>query len=54
MQRLRTGWTEEVGARIGSWSDRLKSRLSSLAEGWAGEDFEAFAEQADQARERLE
>ncbi|MCD0443575.1 hypothetical protein LO763_08030 [Glycomyces sp. A-F 0318] len=54
MQRLRTGWTEEVGARIGSWSDRLKSRLSSLAEGWAGEDFEAFAEQADQARALVE
>ncbi|SDD90209.1 hypothetical protein [Glycomyces harbinensis] len=54
LQRLRTGWTDEVGARIGSWPDRLKSRLSALAEGWAGEDFEAFAAQADEARALLE
>ncbi|MEU6858257.1 hypothetical protein AB0B28_05195 [Glycomyces sp. NPDC046736] len=50
LQRLRSGWTDEVGGRIGSWPERLKSKLAALAEGWAGEDFDAFAAMADQAR----
>ncbi|WP_030162135.1 hypothetical protein [Glycomyces sp. NRRL B-16210] len=54
LQRLRTGWTEEVASVIGQWPGRLKSSLSALSEGWAGEDFDAFAAQADQARQLLE
>lgn len=54
LQRLRSGWTDEVGAVIGEWPGRLKTSLSALASGWAGEDFDAFAAQADQARQLLE
>ncbi|MFC3492738.1 hypothetical protein [Glycomyces rhizosphaerae] len=50
LQHLRTGWTEEVGSKVGTWPDRFKSKLAQLAEGWAGEDFDAFAAQADEAR----
>ncbi|WP_205328564.1 hypothetical protein [Glycomyces sp. YM15] len=54
LQRLRTGWTEEIGARLGTWPGRLKSKLARLAEGWAGEDFDAFAAQAGEARALVE
>lgn len=54
LQRLRTGWTEEVGARLGTWPERFKSKLALLAEGWAGEDFDAFAAQAGEARTLVE
>ncbi|PRY60400.1 hypothetical protein [Glycomyces artemisiae] len=54
LQRLRSGWTEEVGERIASWPDRMRSKLASLAEGWAGDDFDALAEQADAARALVE
>jgi hypothetical protein len=50
LQRLRTGWTEEVGAPLADWPGLLKSRLAELATGWAGTDFDAFGEQADQAK----
>jgi uncharacterized protein YukE len=50
LQRLRAGWDEEVAAVIAEWPDRLKSRLAALSAGWAGADFEAFADQTDQLR----
>jgi hypothetical protein len=50
LQRLRTGWTEEVAAPLADWPGLLKSRLAELASGWAGTDFDAFGEQADQAK----
>jgi hypothetical protein len=50
LQRLRTGWTEEVGAPLADWPGLLKSRLAELASGWVGTDFDAFGEQADQAK----
>ncbi|MDA1362267.1 hypothetical protein O1R50_21760 [Glycomyces luteolus] len=54
LQRLRTGWTEEIGTRLGTWPGRFKSKLAQLAEGWAGEDFDAFAAQAGEARALVE
>jgi hypothetical protein len=54
LQRLRSGWTEEVGARVGTWPERLKSKLAALSEGWAGEDFDAFSVQAEEARTLVE
>jgi len=54
LQRLRGGWTDEVRARVGSWPERMKSRLAALSEGWAGEDFDAFAAQADETRALIE
>lgn len=54
LQRLREGWTGEVAARIGEWPERVRSKLASLAEHWAGEDFDAFAAQIDQARSLVE
>ncbi|SDL09624.1 hypothetical protein SAMN05216298_2712 [Glycomyces sambucus] len=54
LQRLRTGWTAEVGERIAGWPERLRSKLAVLAEGWAGDDFDVFAEQADLARALVE
>ncbi|MCC3764677.1 hypothetical protein K3N28_16590 [Glycomyces sp. TRM65418] len=53
-QRLRSGWTDEVASVAGTWPERLKSKLAALSEGWAGEDFDAFAAQADQARALVE
>lgn len=54
LQRLREGWTGEVAARVGEWPERLRSKLASLAEHWAGEDFEAFAAQIDRTRSLVE
>jgi hypothetical protein len=54
LQRLRNGWTGEVGDRLAAWPERLRSKLAVLAEGWAGSDFDAFAEQADLARALVE
>ncbi|MEU5157234.1 hypothetical protein [Glycomyces sp. NPDC021274] len=54
LQRLRTGWNEEVAAVIGDWPAQLKSKLTALSTGWAGMDFDAFADQTDQARALLE
>jgi hypothetical protein len=54
LQRLRTGWTDEVASVVGTWPERLKSKLAVLSEGWAGDDFDAFAAQADQARALVE
>ncbi|THV42982.1 hypothetical protein [Glycomyces buryatensis] len=48
--RLRTGWNDEVAEKLGPWSDRLRSQLTDLSEGWAGTDFEAFQEVCDQTR----
>jgi uncharacterized membrane protein YgcG len=54
VQRLRTGWSEEIGAKLGTWPGRFKSKLALLAEGWAGEDFDVFAAQAGEARALVE
>jgi uncharacterized protein YukE len=54
LQRLRTGWNDEVAAVIGDWPARLKTQLTALSTGWAGTDFDAFADQTDQARALLE
>lgn len=54
LQRLRSGWTEEIGTPLGTWPQRFKSKLAVLAEGWAGEDFDAFAAQAGEARALVE
>ncbi|GAA2137157.1 hypothetical protein [Glycomyces algeriensis] len=54
LQRLRTGWNEEVAAVIGDWPAQLKTKLTALSTGWAGTDFDAFADQTDQARTLLE
>ncbi|MEU6248091.1 hypothetical protein [Glycomyces sp. NPDC047010] len=54
LQRLRNGWTGEVGERVASWPERMRSKLAALAEGWAGDDFDALAEQADAARALVE
>ncbi|MFG3338567.1 hypothetical protein [Glycomyces sp. NPDC048151] len=54
LQRLRTGWSEEIGSRLGTWPQRFRSKLAALAEHWAGEDFDAFAVQAGEARALVE
>ncbi|MFG3341406.1 hypothetical protein [Glycomyces sp. NPDC048151] len=54
LQRLRTGWNEEVAAVVGEWPARIKTKLTALSTGWAGTDFDAFADQTDQARALLE
>ncbi|MEU5154441.1 hypothetical protein [Glycomyces sp. NPDC021274] len=54
LQRLRSGWTDEIGSRLGTWPERFKSKLAVLADGWAGEDFDAFAAQAGEARALVE
>lgn len=54
LQRLRSGWTDEVASVVGTWPGRLKSKLAALSEGWAGDDFDAFAAEADQARALVE
>ncbi|RRR96072.1 hypothetical protein [Glycomyces terrestris] len=50
LERLRTGWTEEVAAVLADWPALLRSKLAELATGWAGTDFDAFAETADLAK----
>jgi len=50
LQHLRTGWKEEVAAVLADWPGLLKTRLAELATGWAGTDFDAFADQTDQVR----
>jgi hypothetical protein len=54
LQRLRTGWNEEVAAVIGDWPALIRTKLTALSTGWAGTDFDAFADQTDQARSLLE
>ncbi|MEU5872373.1 hypothetical protein AB0A73_12550 [Glycomyces sp. NPDC047369] len=50
LQRLRTGWTEEVAAVLADWPGLMRTNLAALAAGWAGTDFDAFNEQADQVK----
>ncbi|MDA1359862.1 hypothetical protein O1R50_09525 [Glycomyces luteolus] len=54
LQRLRTGWNDEVAAVIGDWPALIKTKLTALSTGWAGADFDAFADQTDQVRALLE
>ncbi|SDD67698.1 hypothetical protein [Glycomyces harbinensis] len=54
LQRLRTGWNEEVAGIIGDWPGLIKSKLAELSTGWAGTDFDAFADQTDQVRTLLQ
>ncbi|WP_026924059.1 hypothetical protein [Glycomyces arizonensis] len=50
LQRLRTGWNEEVAAVIADWPRLLKTKLTALSAEWAGADFDAFTDQIDQTR----
>ncbi|MQM25733.1 hypothetical protein [Glycomyces albidus] len=54
LQRLRTGWTEEVAAVLADWPGLMRTKLAALSGGWAGTDFDAFGEQADQAKALVE
>src|SRR5690606_37935614 len=42
LSRLRIGWQEEVAAVLAEWPGLIRTRLTGLAEGWAGEDFDLF------------
>ncbi|MCD0446709.1 hypothetical protein LO763_24120 [Glycomyces sp. A-F 0318] len=50
VRRLRTGWDEEVAAVMGDWPGLIRTKLAELSSGWAGTDFDAFADQVDQVR----
>lgn len=54
IERLRNAWTESVSGRLADWSERIKSNLLDLAEGWAGTDFEAFETACTQTREMVD
>ncbi|MEU6857674.1 hypothetical protein AB0B28_02170 [Glycomyces sp. NPDC046736] len=54
ISRLREAWTGEVAGRLADWSERIKSNLTDLAEGWSGTDFEAFETACDQTRELVD
>lgn len=54
LARLSTGWTEEVGGKLGDWSERIRSNLTDLAEGWSGTDFDAFVTMANGTRELVD
>jgi uncharacterized protein YukE len=54
LERLRNAWTEDVAGRLADWSERIKSNLNDLAEGWAGTDFEAFEAACTQTRELVD
>ncbi|HLU27271.1 MAG TPA: hypothetical protein VKZ65_02455, partial [Glycomyces sp.] len=50
LSRLRIGWQEEVAAVLAEWPGLIRTRLTGLAEGWAGEDFDLFTDRTDQMR----
>jgi uncharacterized protein YukE len=54
LERLRNAWTEEVAGRLADWSERIRSNLTDLAEGWSGTDFEAFEATCTQTRELVD
>ncbi|MEV3938327.1 WXG100 family type VII secretion target [Glycomyces sp. NPDC049804] len=54
LERLRNAWTDQVSGRLADWSERIKSNLNGLAEGWSGADFEAFESACAQTRELVE
>ncbi|THV30113.1 WXG100 family type VII secretion target [Glycomyces paridis] len=54
IERLRNAWTDSVAGRLADWSERIKSNLTDLSEGWAGADFESFEAACTQTRELVE
>ncbi|WP_133884110.1 hypothetical protein [Glycomyces sp. NRRL B-16210] len=54
IERLRGAWTEQVAGRLADWSERIKSHLTDLSEGWAGTDFESFETACTQTREMVD
>lgn len=54
LERLRGAWTEQVAGRLSDWSERIRSNLNGLAEGWSGTDFEAFEAACTQTRELVD
>ncbi|GAB3219993.1 hypothetical protein GCM10027447_03800 [Glycomyces halotolerans] len=54
LARLRTGWNDEVADKLGDWSERIKSNLTDLSEGWSGTDFEAFEQVCAETRELVD
>jgi uncharacterized protein YukE len=54
LERLRGAWTDQVSGRLADWSERIRSNLNGLAEGWSGADFEAFEAACTQTRELVE
>ena len=54
LERLRIGWTDEVAGKLADWSERIKSHLTELSEGWGGIDFEAFEQVCTETRELVD
>ncbi|PRY60855.1 WXG100 family type VII secretion target [Glycomyces artemisiae] len=54
LARLRAAWTDDVSGRLADWSERIRSNLADLAEGWSGTDFDAFEAACGQTRELVE
>lgn len=52
--RLRTAWTDEVAGKLGDWSERIRSGLTELSEGWSGSDYEAFEGVCTETRELVD
>ncbi|WP_026928511.1 hypothetical protein [Glycomyces tenuis] len=52
--RLRTAWTDEVAGKLADWSERIRSGLTELSEGWTGTDFEAFEGVCTETRELVD
>ncbi|MEU6246670.1 hypothetical protein [Glycomyces sp. NPDC047010] len=54
LARLRGAWTDDVSGRLADWSERIRSNLADLAEGWSGADFDAFETACGQTRDLVE
>ncbi|MFG3342530.1 WXG100 family type VII secretion target [Glycomyces sp. NPDC048151] len=54
LEHLRNAWNDNVTGKLADWSERLKSNLNDLAEGWSGTDFEAFESACTQTRELVD
>ncbi|MFC6471113.1 WXG100 family type VII secretion target [Glycomyces mayteni] len=54
LARLRGAWTDDVSGRLADWSERIRSNLADLAEGWSGSDFDAFETACGQTRDLVE
>ncbi|MCD0442308.1 hypothetical protein LO763_01540 [Glycomyces sp. A-F 0318] len=54
IERLRGAWTEDVAGRLADWSERIRSNLADLAEGWSGTDFETFEAACGKTRELVD
>lgn len=54
LEHLRNAWNDQVTGKLADWSERIKSNLNDLAEGWSGTDFEAFESACTQTRELVD